>query len=228
MALAAIIISLISVIVTIYFSVVQHLRENRLNQTNLESVYFNDIYKKILIKDIPTGLKYMRISTTGDIKDTERLRESLQQMFQVSVYYQYNDENFYNTLRSKCEEIEDYILEKQERPLSTTDIEIFNTKIRRQIKELYQIVNDKFLGTKKYKLKFFKLSLNRTKLIYKITYIVIVFFIFSSVIISIQRHYNSIEIRRLIRYSQENNLEYKIKINNSITKSFYFETSSTK
>lgn len=228
MALTAIIISVISIVVTIYFSVVQHRRENKLNQTNLESVYFNDIYKEILIKDIPVGLRYIHISQEGIISNTDKLTESLQKIFQVSVYYQYNDENFYNELKSKCQEIEDYILESQQRPLLETDRSVFNSKIQRETKKLYQIVNTKFLGTKKYKLNFFKSFNNKHNLIYKIIAILVGLIIFSILIIGIQRHYNSLEIKNLVRYSEENKLKYKLKINNSITKSYYFEIDSTR
>lgn len=228
MALAAIVISIITALITIYFSVIQHLRETKLNQTNLESIYFNDMYKEILIKELPVGFKYVHIDKNGVLKNTDKLISSLKKIWQESVYYQYNDEQFYTELKSKCQEIEDFLLNSQENPLLEENQKIFKLKIEEGLKEIYQIVNSKFLGTKKSRIIFSKISFSNKNIFRKTIFTVLLFLFLLVSLIGIQRYFNSLEVKKLIKYSDEHSLEYRIEINNSITNSYHFEIYSKK
>lgn len=149
MEIAALIVSIVAAIIALAVAFIQHKREHRINQTNLESVYFNEIYKEYLIKRIPNSRKYIHIDMNGVLKDTDKIRDELNNIRQDSLYYLYNDETFYNELKKKCQNLEDYLVRSSANPLLGEDQTEFHGKLQSELKEIYRTINNKFLGKKK-------------------------------------------------------------------------------
>jgi hypothetical protein len=146
--IAALIVSIVAVIIALAVGYIQHKREYDINQTNLEAVYFNDIYKEYLIKRIPIARRYIRFDKNGVLKDTNKIRNELNNIRQDSIYYLYNDENFYNELKKKCQDLEDYLVRNSTNSLLGEEQTEFHNKLQNELKDIYRIINDKFLGKK--------------------------------------------------------------------------------
>jgi hypothetical protein len=146
--IAALIISIVAVIISIAVGYIQHKREYNINQTNLEAVYFNDIYKEYLIKRIPIARRYIRFDKNGVLKDTNKIIKELNNIRQDSIYYLYNDEKFYNELKKKCQDLEDYLVRNSTNYLLGEEQTEFHNKLQNELKAIYRIINDKFLGKK--------------------------------------------------------------------------------
>ncbi|MGE7753236.1 hypothetical protein [Lysinibacillus fusiformis] len=148
MEIAALIVSIIAAIIALVVAYIQHIREHSINQTNLEAVYFNEIYKEYLIKRIPSSRKYIHIDMYGVLKDTDKIRNELNNIRQDSLYYLYNDEVFYKELKNKCQNLEDYLISCSANPLVGEEQTDFHNKLQSDLKEIYRIINNKFLGKK--------------------------------------------------------------------------------
>lgn len=148
MEIAALIVSIVAAIIALAVAYIQHKREFSINQTNLEAVYFNEIYKEYLIKRIPNARKYIHIDMNGVLKDTDKIRDELNNIRQDSLYYFYNDEKFYNKLKLKCQSFEDYLIRSSSTPLVGEEQTEFLNNLQSELKDIYKIINDKFLGKK--------------------------------------------------------------------------------
>lgn len=142
------VLSTIAIVISIIVSVIQHLREKKINSTNLESIYLNDIYKEYLIKQIPTARKIININPSGEISGTNVLIDVLQNLMSDSVYYLYNDEGFYKILIPQCQKLEDYLtLKSDKKILGEEQLEFYNT-IQTDLKKIYEIINNRYIGKK--------------------------------------------------------------------------------
>ncbi|OMD87939.1 MULTISPECIES: hypothetical protein [Paenibacillus] len=148
MDLAALIVSIAAAVIALAVAFIQRRTDHKLNQTNLESVYFNEIYKEYLIKRLPNARKYIYIDTSGMLKDTDKIRDELNNIRQDSLYYFYNDNIFYKKLKTKCQSLEDYLVTSLSNPLVGEEQTEFYNKLQSELKELYRIINNKFLGKK--------------------------------------------------------------------------------
>lgn len=148
MAVAALVVSIIAVIVALGVAVIQHQREIKINQTNLESIYFNEIYMKYLITKIPNARKYIYIDRDGNLRDTEKIIDELNNMRQDSLYYYYNDVGFYDKLKKTCQDLEDYLINTSTTPLTGEDQTEFFNKLKTKLQDIYLVINNKFLGKK--------------------------------------------------------------------------------
>ncbi|WP_139990884.1 hypothetical protein [Paenibacillus paridis] len=146
MDMAALIVSITAAVIALAVAYIQQKTDHKLNQTNLESVYFNEIYKEYLIKRLPNARKYIHIDSNGRLTDIDKIRDELNSIRQDSLYYFYNDGNFYNKLKLKCQSMEDYLIRSSINPLVGEDQTEFFNKLQNELKELYRIINDKFIG----------------------------------------------------------------------------------
>lgn len=142
------ILSIIAIVVSIVVGVIQHSREKKINNTNLESIYLNDIYKEYLINYIPTSRRFININPTGEVSGAEKLIEVLQDIRRDSVYYLYNDEQFYVELTLQCQKLEDYLtLESAKIFQGEQHIEFYKV-IQEELKRIYEIISKKYVGKK--------------------------------------------------------------------------------
>lgn len=148
MDMAALIVSIVAAVIALAVACIQRRTDHKLNQTNLESVYFNEIYKQYLIKRLPNARKYIHIDMNGILKNTDRIRDELNNIRQDSLYYLYNDSGFYDQLKTKCQSLEDYLVTTSSSPLVGEEQTEFHNKLQSELKELYRIINNKFLGKK--------------------------------------------------------------------------------
>ncbi|MDT9722185.1 hypothetical protein QVE09_25070 [Paenibacillus sp. ClWae2A] len=148
MDVAALVISIAAIFISIMVAFIQDEREHKLNRTNLEAIYFNEIYKEYLTKRLPNARKYIHIDPNGVLKDTDKIRDELNNIRQDSLYYLYNDEDFYNKLKLKSQSLEDYLIRSSVNPLLGEEQTEFYSKLQNELKELYKTINNKFLGIK--------------------------------------------------------------------------------
>lgn len=142
------ILSIIAIVISIVVGVIQHSREKKINNTNLESIYLNDIYKEYLLNYIPTSRRFINVNPSGKITGAEKLIEVLQNIRRDSVYYLYNDEQFYEELTSQCQKLEDYLtLESAKIFQGEQQVEFYRV-IQEELKEIYGIISKKYIGKK--------------------------------------------------------------------------------
>lgn len=81
------ILSGISIGISIIVAIITFNSNAKKQRTELESVYFKEIYQKILIKDIPEARGYVRFDGENKLRETDKLIAELKNILQISRYF---------------------------------------------------------------------------------------------------------------------------------------------
>lgn len=148
MDIAALVISIVSIIISIIVIVYDKAVDKRLNRITMSSSYFNDLYKDILILKIPEAREKISFTTQGKLVGSDALVGILNDIINKSLYFFYTDKDFYNQLKKKTQDLEDYLLQAEDKTIhGEAQTAVFN-EIANKISELYNLMNKKFLHGK--------------------------------------------------------------------------------
>ena len=79
----------------------------KLNSVNLVSRYYEKIFDKYLINQIPRARNYMRYDReTNRLEDIGQMNDTLARMKKDSLYFQYSNKKFYDKLCELINELE--------------------------------------------------------------------------------------------------------------------------
>lgn len=146
-SLFAIIISIVTLIVELYFS-------NRNNKLNLEAHFFTEIFDIYLLEKIPNKRKGMtRDSETGEIIGIDELSDVLIELRQEAIYYKFKDKKFYNKLFQTIRDIEDNLIDYGNRKYDEESYDEVKKDINDKIEKLYSCIMNKYIGKKDIKIK---------------------------------------------------------------------------
>ena len=146
MDVEALIIAILALLVSVIVPIIEDRRERKINKINLESEFYKEIYKEHLIKLIPNARKYIGFTESGQLRDTEELREELNKLRQDSLYFLYSDKNYYNKLKRLTQELEDYLITSEENTYNLVERKDVLKEIQRRITELYTHISNNYLG----------------------------------------------------------------------------------
>lgn len=132
------IIALLAIIISIYTcnSQISFAKTNSVK--NLESIYFNAIFKDILIYKIPKAQKKIYINESGKIQDDSDFIKLLNEIRNKSLYFKYTDKDFYDRLVKKLQDLEDYIVTRGNKQI--LDRNIFLQSINEKVEDLYRLL----------------------------------------------------------------------------------------
>ena len=110
MEVAALIISIISLLLSIIITFCE-IRENRkINDISLESEYFDYLFKELLLKEIPKSRAKISFNMNSNLINTEDLVSTLNDIRHSALYFQYTDTEFFNNLKTELQNLEDYLV----------------------------------------------------------------------------------------------------------------------
>lgn len=135
-----------AVIISIVSFAWQTYKEDKYHKTNLESSYFNDIYMKYLIKEIPEGRKRIAFNN-GRLSGTDNIITTLNNIRQDSLYFMFNDKKYYDNICDKLQKLEDKYVEVDE--LTNEQFVIFLSDTENMMSEIYKIITNKYHGNKR-------------------------------------------------------------------------------
>lgn len=148
MDILTLILSIIAIIISLSVAIVEYIRDYRISKTSLEADYFREIFMKHLIYNIPNARKYIRFDRNKKLKDTKNLRDELNKLRQDSLYFMYNDITFYDLIKNKSQDLENYLTSNEDKTfIGEEQTSVFNY-IQESLISLYKIINDKYLGAK--------------------------------------------------------------------------------
>ncbi len=147
MDIIALICSILAVIISIVTIVVDYARDMRINTINLNSVYFDEIFKEHLIYKLPQSRRTLTISSSGKLNGTQNLINELNQIRKDSLYFCYADNEFYKGLWDRLTSLEDYIVcSEMENFSEDVKKQNFYYKIQISINDIYRYINSKQFG----------------------------------------------------------------------------------
>lgn len=105
-AFAALIISIISAA----FSLVSLRIQKKLNTTNLQAVFYEDIFKNYLIKDVPNAARLLTYRDGKLDNNYKNLNLVFLKMMDECAYFAYANHDFYDELRIKCTNLDEKLV----------------------------------------------------------------------------------------------------------------------
>lgn len=144
------VISLVISAVAIGISVIVYNKEKenagKLNIINLESDIYKEIFFVYLIDKIPNAREKIKYNNKK-ISNVDSLMLELNNMRKRSLFFKYKDIDFYKQLKSKLQELEDYLVDISNRSeVEHDDFGKENEKINQHMEQIYRIVMKKYSG----------------------------------------------------------------------------------
>ena len=144
------VITIIISIIALIISIASIHQNNKHTHLNLQSRYFEKIFDEYLIKKLPISRQYIQYINSR-LVDANRLIDTLDEMKKSSLYFKYNNENFYKELASKIDHLTSYLTDSSNRTLDSDEYSEVNMEVKKRIEEIYQIIHKNYAGSKKKK-----------------------------------------------------------------------------
>lgn len=155
------VLSIIALIISVLVAIIGWIRDGRLSRMTLEAEYFKDIYKKHMIYDIPVARKYIRFNAQGKLLDTDKLIKELQTLNQDSLYFQYNNNEYYEKLKNVIQDLENYLVTNTEKNFTGEEQVNVLSNIKRMMDRIYKVISDGYLGKSRYRLPKIKVTVEK-------------------------------------------------------------------
>jgi hypothetical protein len=144
-------ISIIAIIISVGVPIFEFLYNKKINKINLISEYFKEIYGEFLIKRVPLARQYIHFNGR-ELSGTDKLLDVFREMRESSLYFKYNDKEFYGNLKGKIQAIEDCLVTKTGIMNSDEYAEFYNT-FEKELGMIYECISDGYLGKRIKKIK---------------------------------------------------------------------------
>lgn len=146
MEIIALIISILSLIASITIALFQFFQNRKNNRLSIEAEYFDEIFKEFLLKDLPKNRKIITFGIDYKLKNTSELIESLNNLRHDTLYFQYTDKEFYKQLKDALSDLEDYIIDSQNKEMIGEEQVEFYVTMQEKIQIIYKILSLKHFG----------------------------------------------------------------------------------
>ncbi len=143
------IISIISVVIAAIsagISIYTNMQNRKINSINIKARYFEKIFDKYLIEEIPKTRDYIRFTNEGYLEDFQPLVGTLSDMVKKANFFKYDNRNFYNNLKNKTRDLEDYLTQCGNRTYEYDEQSEVHKKISDMTMEVYSCISNYYLG----------------------------------------------------------------------------------
>ncbi len=144
-SIVAVVLSFLSVLVAFGSAVITYRQNSKLNNINMRAKYFNSIFDEYLITKIPVARKYLRFSE-NKLVDSQPLSDVLSQLLNDALYFRYENAKFYNSLKEKVQDVENYVMECGNKTYEQEEQGVVFNNIHEKLAELYKCINDNYIG----------------------------------------------------------------------------------
>lgn len=147
LSIGAIIMSGIAILVSFLTVRWQMKQEDKRQTIDLSSSYYKDIYWEYLIKKIPEARSFVSHSKfDNEILGTDTIIDELNNIRRDSIFFKFTDENFYNNICEKFQNLEDKYVKADK--MIAKKYEEFNDEVDVMLSEIYDLITSKYTGQK--------------------------------------------------------------------------------
>ncbi len=139
----AVVISLVSLVVSIILAVYQINTNFKMNKVNIKYNACEKIFDNYLIKEIPDKRRLLKFDKTGKLTGANELKNIIVDMIKDSLYFRYNDKPFYDNLIENLQQLEDFIVNSINKKYDSVRQCDFYNNIEKFLSEIYKIIEDK-------------------------------------------------------------------------------------
>lgn len=140
MELATLIVSILAILISIGTLFCETKREYKITRMEMENEFYTEIFKTHLIKKIPKARSVMRFDQSNHLKDSEPLIDELNEIRHDSLYYMYNNREFYLKLKEKLQTLEDFLVENQAKTIIADEQTLFLSNVQEKLNDIYNTI----------------------------------------------------------------------------------------
>lgn len=122
------------------------MRQNRkINTTNLEAKYFEEVFREYIVKTIPNCVSKLEFDEDRLNSVYKELNAIMMQMIRDSKYYAYAKRDFYLELQQMTMDLEDKLMECAAKKVSDRDEQVkFIYNVHEDIMEIIKYINKNY------------------------------------------------------------------------------------
>lgn len=139
------ILAILAIIISVCTAVGEFIWNKAINVTNLESEFYKEIYFEYLMKKIPDARQEIRYNDSK-VQDVVALTDVLNNMRQDSLFFKYKDKYFYGELKRMLQDLEDYLVQNNDKQMDADDFATVNNTINTKIEVIYDFIMKKYKG----------------------------------------------------------------------------------
>lgn len=143
MEVAALIISIVSLLISIVIAFVENKNSKRINDINLEAELSKDIIKQFLTETFPGAVTKIHFKERK-LSNIVHLQNALNNLRNKLRFFKYCDESFYSKLKEKTQSLEDYIVLNEGRTFNVEDQSEVMNEIVSQMTDIYTLLKEKY------------------------------------------------------------------------------------
>ena len=143
---AALVISILSIIISLVLAHFEYKTSVRINTSQLKSVYFNEIFKDHLLNKLPAARYDLTFGRSGELLNLVEFVSEVNQIRRDSIYYMYEDKEYYDKLVAILQDLEDYVVNAANNTMTNEKQSEFLIVVHNKTKSLYAHINSIFLG----------------------------------------------------------------------------------
>lgn len=149
MEVAALIISILSLIASIILAIYGAKITGKINDSNQQADLLMDAYDDYLVKKIPESRAKISFDEEGKLVFFQEFKNYMFELLEKSKCYKYLDNTYYEELKKQIIELEDYLLGKTN-VSSSTELQLsINKEIDKRLSSIYSLALNKYLGKKR-------------------------------------------------------------------------------
>ena len=137
--------SLIALLISIVAIIVSYKQAQKSKTIELESHYFIAIFSDFLLRKIPEARMKINMKE-NNLFDIDEFVDTLNLMRHEALYFQYADKSFYDKLKEKLQDVEDYIVLALNRQYDKEKFITFENGLTRKLVEVYQLIDSRYHG----------------------------------------------------------------------------------
>lgn len=139
-------ISICALVVSIISPFFEYAWNKKINEKNLASEYFKEIFGDVIYIELPRAREYIHFDGNV-ISGTEELEKVMRKLRQKLIYYKKSDPNFYDGLLTVIQNFENHLVVQAVKVDSGSFAEFYN-KVDDYIEQIYTYINSMYLGKK--------------------------------------------------------------------------------
>lgn len=143
MEVAALILSILSLLISILFAVLEIRNTKKINDINLEAELSKDIIKEYLTEKFPDAISKIYFKRRK-LTNIVHLQNALNGLRNKLKFFKYCDNAFFTKLKDKTQALEDYIVSNEGRSYNAEDQGEVMDKIKNQMTDIYELLKQKY------------------------------------------------------------------------------------
>lgn len=140
----SLIISIAALVMSLIALVVESRRDYNITKIDLHASICGRIFDDFLVDDIPAARKELKFMPNGKLSGWNKMSEELIDILPRALYYKYDDQKFYERLKSQCMDLQTDIVLTANLTFNDDQMQkAFFENVQTKIESIYTLIDNK-------------------------------------------------------------------------------------